>query len=54
MYENRSGTIEASFTSRIGLQVETMVEDSAKPRRFKITIKWAARVDVGAILEFIE
>ena len=35
-------------------QVETMVEDSAKPRKFSVVIKWAAKVDVGAIMDFIE
>ena len=35
-------------------QVEAMMEDAAKPRRFTVTIKWAARVDVGAVIEFIE
>ena len=36
------------------MQVESIIEDAVKPRKFKVTIKWAARVDVRAIMDFIE
>ncbi|KAK9811199.1 hypothetical protein WJX73_009529 [Symbiochloris irregularis] len=35
-------------------EVEAMMEDSVKPRKFQVVIKWAAKVNVGALLDFIE
>lgn len=36
------------------VQVDCHIEESAKPRKFRVAIKWAAQVDVGAIMDFIE
>ena len=37
----------------LALQVEANDGESPRPRRFKITIKWAATVNIQALVDFV-
>ena len=53
----KSRGVEVKFptlTLACDAQVEAMMEDSAKPRKFQVVIKWAAKVNIAALLDFIE
>lgn len=40
------------YDLRVDLQVEASDGESARPRQFAVTIKWAATIDVQALVDF--
>jgi hypothetical protein len=65
MYDCPSGWCEVAYQwlqvpeqafacARTCAQVELPGEQTARPRRFQVQIKWAATVDILALLDFVE